>query len=160
MDKIKSLLLPLALVFAAIAIFEFGARYGASNTRAVALTGQLNNFVNLYKQVGAQADERSKANLEAVIDNHIVTAALERDAWYLRLRNEPKASLEKALAEALFVRGDNVMARFDAIQASEGNENDTPQLSPARLAEIRGALERARAELLKAAPQQAPESDE
>lgn len=158
MDKIKALLLPLALVFAAIAVFELGARYGASNTRAIALTGQLNNFVNLYKQVGANADERSKANLEAVIDNHVVTAALERDAWYLRLKAEPKASLEKALADALMIRGDAVIARFEAMQASK--EEDAPKLSPARFAEIRTALVSAQSDLLETALQQAPENAE
>lgn len=149
MDKIKALLLPLALVFAAIAVFELGARYGASNTRAIALTGQLNNFVNLHKQVGANADERSKANLEAVIDNHVVTAALERDAWYLRFKDEPKASLEKALAGALAIRGDAVIARFEALQAS--TEEDAPKLSPSRFAEIRTALVSAQRDLLEAA---------
>ena len=34
MDKIKNLLLPLALIFGAIAVFETGARYGATNMRA------------------------------------------------------------------------------------------------------------------------------
>ena len=148
MDKVKALLLPLALVFAAIAIFEFGARYGASNTRAVALTGQLNNFVSLYRQVAANADDRSKANLEAVIDNHLVTAALERNAWYLRLKKEPKASLEKALSEALALRGDAVFARFETIQAS--SEEDAPKLNPARMDEIRRALQDAQDELLTA----------
>lgn len=156
MDKIKSLLLPLALVFAGIAIFELGARYGASNTRAIALTGQLNNFVNLYKQVGGHADTQSKANLEAVIDNHIVTAALEREAWYLRFKTEPKASLEKALAEALAIRGDAVITRFEALQASNGKE--ATKLSPTRLAEIRTALVSAQSDLLEAAPQQGPET--
>ncbi|HKK17539.1 MAG TPA: hypothetical protein VJ952_02560 [Opitutales bacterium] len=153
MDKLKALLLPLALVFAAIAIFEFGARYGASNTRAVALTGQLNNFVNLYKQVGGRADGRSLGNLEAVIDNHIVTAALERDAWYLRFKDEPKASLEQALAEALAIRGEGVIARFEAMQAS--SEEDAPGLSPARMEEIRRALQSAQNEFLIEASAQA-----
>jgi hypothetical protein len=159
MDKLKALLLPLALVFAAIAVFELGARYGASNTRAVALTGQLNNFVNLYKQVGSQADPRSKANLEAVIDNHILTGSLQRGAWYLKLRKEPKASLDTALAEALQLRGDAVIARFEAMQASK--DENAPKLSSARIVEIRRALERARTELIDAsAPEQLAGSEE
>jgi hypothetical protein len=145
MDKIKALLLPLALVFAAIAIFEFGARYGASNTRAAALTSQLNHFVSLYHQVAASADARSKANLEAAIDNHVVTAALERDAWYLLFKTEPKASLEKALAQALAIRGDAVLARFEAMHASK-NEG-APKLSASRMAEIRKAMGKAQNEL-------------
>lgn len=141
MDKIKALLLPLALVFAAIAIFEFGARYGASNTRAAALTGQLNNFTNLYIQVKAHSDERSQANLEAVLDNHILTAALVRDAWYLKIREEPRKSLETALSQALATRGDDVLTRFVAAQAS--TEEGSSHLSPARYAEIKTALESA-----------------
>jgi hypothetical protein len=149
MEKIKALLLPLALIFAAIAIFEFGVRYGASNTRAIALAGQLNNSVNLYRQVAEHADERSRANLEAVIDNHVVTAALERGAWYLRLRDEPKASLDQALGKALFLRGDAVMARFETMTTSD--EEGTPKLSSARLTEISTALERAQDELITTA---------
>jgi hypothetical protein len=149
MEKIKALLLPLALIFAAIAIFEFGVRYGASNTRAIALAGQLNNSVNLYRQVAEHADERSRANLEAVIDNHVVTAALERGAWYLRLRDEPKESLDQALGKALFLRGDAVMARFETMTTSD--EDGTPKLSSARLTEISTALERAQDELITTA---------
>ena len=159
MDKIKALLLPLALVFAAIAIFEFGARYGASNTRAAALTGQLNNFTNLYLQVQAHSDERSKANLEAVLDNHILTAALVRNAWYLKIREEPKKSLETALSQALSIRGDDVLKRFEEAQAS--TEEGAPRLSPSRYAEVRTALESALNELSKdAEPQQDTPSEE
>lgn len=146
MNKIKALLLPLALVFAAIAIFEFGARYGASNTRAFALTSQLDNFINLYKQVGIHADDRSRAHLETVIDNHVMTAALQRNAWYLRFKTEPKASLEKILREALSIRGDALMDRLDTMQA--GNSEEARQLSPTRLAEIHSAVERARNDLI------------
>lgn len=158
MDKIKAILVPLALVFAAIAVFELGARYGASNTRAFALAGQLNNFLNLYEQVGANADNRSKENLEAIIDNHTVTAALERGAWYLRLKTEPKASLEQALAEALTVRGDAVILRFEAMQAQA--DGGSPTLSPDRLVEIRTALERARIDLLDSAREHRSASSE
>ncbi|MFO8027306.1 MAG: hypothetical protein R6U56_06560 [Opitutales bacterium] len=158
MEKIKALLLPLALIFAAIFTFDLGARYGASNTRAVALTGQLNNYLNLYNQVGAQADARSKANLEAAIDNFVVTGALERDAWYLRFKDEPKASLEAALTKALSLRGDAVGQRFEALHDAEGGEG-AQKLSDRRLAEIRTALERAQIDLLEAAPQQAPDPE-
>ncbi|PXA05503.1 hypothetical protein DDZ13_01130 [Coraliomargarita sinensis] len=158
MDKLKALLLPLAMVFAAIAIFEFGARYGASNTRAIALTGQLNNFVNLYEQVGANADPQSKANLEAVIDNHLVTAALERNAWYLRFKHEPKASLEKALSHALEIRGDSVLERFETMHASADKEG--AKLSGARMDEIRQALKKAQAELSDPKTEPAQESAE
>lgn len=148
MAKLKGILLPLALVFAAIAIFEVGARYGAANTRAVALTGQLNNFTSLYKQVAPQADRRSLNNLEMVIDNHIVTAALQRGSWYLRLRAEPKAQLDQALGSALLLRGDGVKARFAALRDSD---EDSTQISDVQLARILTALDLARAELIKTA---------
>ena len=41
MEKIKSLLLPLALVFSAIAVFDPGARYGATNMQAFAIASEL-----------------------------------------------------------------------------------------------------------------------
>lgn len=152
MYKIKALLAPLALIFAAIAIFEFGARYGASNTRAAALTGQMNNFLNLYEQVKVHGDDRSKTNLEAVIDNHIMTTVLVRDAWYLRLKDEPKASLEEALTSALSIRGDAVNARLETIPDS--TVEGAPSINPQRLAEIRAALERAQSELTEAEDQE------
>ncbi|MEO0508832.1 MAG: hypothetical protein AAF065_03100 [Verrucomicrobiota bacterium] len=150
MDKIRALLLPLALVFAAIAIFEFGARYGASNTRALAVAGQLQNFLNIYVQALPQMDEQSKFNLGVIIDNHIATAAIERNAWYLKFKDEPKASLEKVLAAALAVRGDDVLSHLDKSEA----KNNVPQLNPTRLAEVREAIEKAKTELVKSTPEQ------
>jgi hypothetical protein len=149
MHKFKGILLPLALVFAAIAIFETGARYGAANTRAVALTGQLSNYVALYRQVAQQADQRSLANLELVIDNHIVTAALQRGAWYLRLRDEPVGQLNQALGSALLLRGDAVKQRFAAMHA---DAESAAQISDAQLAQIMTALDMARADLIKTTP--------
>lgn len=157
MDKLKPILLPLALVFAAIAIFEFGARYGASNTRAAALTGQLNNFTNLYLQIRDRADEQSRVNLEAVLDNHIATAALVRGAWYLKLKEEPKKTLEAALTQAISLRGEGTMARFKAIQ--ESTEEGVQKLPPARYAEIMTALQSAVDELGSQAPDPAAVSE-
>lgn len=150
MDKLKSLLLPIALIFAAVAIFEFGARYGASNTRAAALTGQLVNFTQLYKQVQAHSDESSRVYLKAVLDNHILTGALVRKAWYLKLREEPRKSLNAALTEALAVRGDDVLVRFEAAQSS--TVQGAAKLEPTRYEEVRAALLSALEELQKSPP--------
>ena len=148
MNKFKSLLLPLALVFAALAIFEFGARYGASNTRALALAGQLQSYINMYVQALPHMDEKSESNLSAVIDNHIATAALERNAWYLKFRQEPKATLDKVLATALSVRGQNVLSHLNRVEASE----EGPKLDAERVAEVRQAVQDAKAELITNAP--------
>lgn len=153
MDKIKALLLPLALFFAAIAIFEFGARYGASNTRVFALAGQLQNYLNIYVQALPHMDEQSKNTLGAVIDNHIATASMRRQAWYLKLKEEPKATLDKVLAAALSVRGDDVLSHLDTTDASEAK----PKLDPVLLAEVRAAVADAKTELITNAPKQAQE---
>jgi len=50
------------------------------------------------------------------------------------------------LAEALLIRGDAVLARFEAMQASDAA--DAPKLNPKRMDEIRRALQRAQDELL------------
>lgn len=156
MKIIQALLLPLALIFAAIAVFDLGARYGAANTRSVALSSQLNHLVTLYQQISPQADALSRENLALAIDKHVMTAALQRDAWYLRFKQEPKASLDEALAHALLLRGDALLLRLNAPQASTtGGEAMAVSLNPARLAEIRSAVERAQADLItrKAAPE-------
>ena len=64
MEKIKSLLLPLALIFSAIAVFEFGARYGATNMQAYAIAGELQFPLNIYAQNEADMDNRSKEYFE------------------------------------------------------------------------------------------------
>jgi hypothetical protein len=48
MVKLKNLLLPLALFFGAIAVFETGARYGASNMRAHAIASELQLPLSIY----------------------------------------------------------------------------------------------------------------
>ena len=60
MEKIKSLLLPLALVFGAIAVFEFGARYGATNMRAYAIASELQFPLRIYAQAQSNMDAGSE----------------------------------------------------------------------------------------------------
>lgn len=145
MKKLKNLLLPLAIVFAAIAIFELGTRYGASNVRAIALSGQLQTYLNYYVQLRGNADEASKVGLEKIIDNQIATAVLQRGAWFLRFKEEPRASLERALAYGLSVRGDDVLAHM----SSDPNETDKTQIPPENFSEIKRLVAKAREELVQ-----------
>ena len=48
MDKLKKLLLPLALIFGAIAVFDTGARYGAINMRVHAIASELQLPLSIY----------------------------------------------------------------------------------------------------------------
>lgn len=148
MNKFRALLLPLACVFAAIAVFELGARYGASNVRAIALTGQLQTYLNYYVQLRGNADEASVETLEKIVDNHIATAALQRHAWFLRFKEEPRAGLDKALAYGLSVRGDAVLEHM----SSESEAPGKVAVPAEKLEEIRSAVARAREELVTQAP--------
>jgi len=146
MDKIKSLLLPLALVFAAVAVFGFGARYGATNMRAYAIASELQFPLNIYVRAQSTMDATSEENFAAFIDTRIATGAVHRQIWYLN--KEARAALEKVLAYALSVRGDAVAERFRTMEASEG----VPGMDKAKLSEIREAVLEAKTELVDNAP--------
>lgn len=155
MSKFRALLLPLAVVFAAIAIFETGARYGASNVRAIALTGQLQTYLNYYVQLRGNADKNSVETLEKIVDNHIATAALQRDAWFLKFKEEPRAGLDKALAYGLSVRGSEVLEHM----SSEAEAAGKVTVPADQLEKIREAVARAREELVnQAAPARAADA--
>jgi hypothetical protein len=146
MDKLKSLLLPLALVFAAIAVFEFGARYGATNMRAYAIASELQFPLRIYAQGRSTMDEVSMESFALLIDNGIAAGAMHRKVWYLD--KEARAALEKVLTYALSVRGDATAERFATMQDSE----EVPALNKAKLSEIREAVIEARTELIDKAP--------
>ena len=146
MEKIKSLLLPLALVFAAIAVFEFGARYGATNMQAYAIASELQFPLNIYAQNEADMDNSSKEYFAMMIDKGIAAGAVHRQIWHLD--RVAKAALESLLSYALKVRGDAVTKRFASMEASE----DIPALNQAKLAEIRKALAEAKSDLIDNAP--------
>ncbi|HBR95667.1 MAG TPA: hypothetical protein DEA90_16035 [Opitutae bacterium] len=142
MDKIKSLLLPLALVFAGIAIFEFGARYGATNMRAYAIASELQFPLNIYEQAVSSMDAGSKETFAAMIDNGIAVGALHRKVWYLK--KDARSKLDTVLARALSTRGEAVCERFASMQASE----DLPTYNKNKLTEICEAVDIARLELV------------
>jgi hypothetical protein len=146
MEKIKSLLLPLALVFAAIAVFEFGARYGATNMRAYAIASELQFPLSIYIQAEANMDNSSKENFARIIDNGIASGAMHRQIWYLG--QDAQAALDSLLSYALKVRGDAVAERFASMEASE----DMPALNETKLTEIREALAEAKVDLIDNAP--------
>lgn len=146
MEKIKSLLLPLALVFAAIAVFEFGARYGATNMRAYAIASELQFPLSIYVQAEANMDKSSKEHFTMIIDNGIAAGAMHRQIWHLG--QDAQAALDSLLSYALKVRGDAVAERFASMEASE----DMPALTEIKLTEIREALAEAKSDLIDNAP--------
>jgi hypothetical protein len=146
MEKIKSLLLPLALVFAAISIFEFGARYGATNMRAHAIASELQFPLSIYAQAEANMDPSSREIFSQLIDNGIAAGAMHRQVWYLD--KKARAALDKVLTQALTIRGDAVNARFKAMDESSNQAYDgTSQFS-----KICNALADAKADLIDATP--------
>ncbi|MEN8662592.1 MAG: hypothetical protein ACN4GF_03360 [Lentimonas sp.] len=146
MDKIKSLLLPLALVFAALAVFETGGRYGATNMRAHAIAGELAFPLSVYVQGQGKMDPQSLANIGSVIDYGIAAGAVHRQVWYLN--KDSKAALDKVLAHAFSVRGEQVVNSIIAAQEKEGVDSATK----GRLTKMLAAAQAAKAELVDNAP--------
>ena len=142
MEKIKSLLLPLALVFSAIAVFEFGARYGATNMQAYAIASELQFPLSIYTQSEANMDNASKEYIAMIIDKGIAGGAMHRKIWHLS--RDAQAALDSLLSYALKVRGDAVTERFASMEANE----DIPALSETKLAKIREALSEAKVDLI------------
>ena len=154
MEKIKSLLLPLALVFSAIAVFEFGARYGATNMQAYAIASELQFPLSIYKQNEANMDNASKEYFAMMIDQGIAAGAMHRKIWHLS--RDAQAALDSLLSYALKVRGDAVTERFASMEASE----DIPALRETKLAEIREALSEAMVDLIDNDPKVAEQEAE
>lgn len=147
MKKIQGILLPLALVFGAIAVFETGARYGTTNMRALAIAKELQLPLGIYLSGHTTMDDKTHAQLVTVIDNGIAAGAIHRQSWYLN--KESKAQLEKVLRFALSMRGDAAAKRFEAIANSE----PLPEgVNLGKLDEIRRAIDTAQVELIDNAP--------
>ncbi|MGB0413476.1 MAG: hypothetical protein ACPGJU_03435 [Coraliomargarita sp.] len=144
MDKLKGLLLPLALVFGAIAVFETGARYGADNFRAQAIALEMQNPLNVYVASKSKIDPSFKAQLEMSIDRQIAAGSVHRQVWYLS--KESKAVLNKALTYALSVRGNATLARFEATTSAES------KIPQADLDRIIAAIKDAKTDLIDNAP--------
>ena len=154
MEKIKSLLLPLALVFSAIAVFEFGERYGATNMQAYAIASELQFPLSIYTQNKANMDNASKEFFAMMIDKGIAAGALHRKIWHLS--RDAQAALDSLLSDALNVRGDAATERFASMEANE----DIPALRETKLAEIREALSKTKVDLIDNAPKVAEQETE
>ena len=142
MNKIKALLLPLAIVFAAIAVFEFGARYGASNMRAYAIASEMQLPLRIYSQSNAAMDPATRATFELMIDNSIAAGALHRKVWHLD--QDSRKQLEKALTVALSIRGNAVFERFENTERS----GEMPSINHSKLVEIQDAVRLAKMDLV------------
>jgi hypothetical protein len=147
MEKLKGLLLPLALIFGAIAVFETGARYGATNMRAHAIASELQLPLGIYISGRSTMDEQTSAQWTTIIDNGIAAGAIHRQLWYLE--ENAKAQLDKVLTFALSVRGDGTAKHFEAI----ANSDQPHGLSPMKLDEILNAVDAATVELIDNAPE-------
>ena len=96
MNKLRALLLPLALVFGAIAIFETGARYGATNMRAYAIAQQLHSLTQI--RISIQTEENENAQVPVVpidqIDSLIASGSMLRETWHAESspKNSPRCA--------------------------------------------------------------------
>jgi len=143
MDKLKKLLLPLALIFGAIAVFDTGGRYGAINMRAHAIASELQLPLSIYIAGQSTMDAQAKAQWTAIIDQGIAAGAIHRQLWYLN--EEAKGQLDKALTFALSARGDGTAKRYELIANSEEKPSG---LSDTKLHKIQSAINRAIVELI------------
>jgi hypothetical protein len=149
MNTLKNLLLPLALVFGAIAVFETGARYGATNMRAHAIANALQLPLSIYISGQSTMEAQAIAQWATIIDHGIATGAIHRQLWYLS--DEAKGQLDKALTFALSVRGDATAKRYELIANSEEKPSG---LSDTKLKEIQSAINSAKVELIDTTPKE------
>lgn len=152
MEKFKGLLLLLALIFGAIAVFETGARYGADNFRAQAIALEIQQPLKVYVANQSKLDPNLRAQLEVSIDRQIAAGAVHRKVWYLS--KESKTALNKALTDALSIRGDATLARFEATTSAES------KIPQADLDRIIDALKDAQTELIENAPTVAGQTEQ
>lgn len=149
MDKLKSLLLPLALVFAGIAVFEAGVRYGSTNMRAHAIAEQMQMLTQL--RVSVRSEEHGNAQVPVVpvaqLDNLIALGAVHRQIWYLD--SKAQEVLDKTLTFVLSARGpDNVIKNIELAKESK----EGAQISEERVDKIIEAIRQAKVDLIENAP--------
>jgi hypothetical protein len=149
MQKFRALLLPLAIVFGAIAVFETGTRYGMTNMRAYAIAEQLHSLTQI--RITIQNEEQGTAQLPVVpiaqIDNLIASGSMLREIWHLE--KNAKQVLENTLSFVMRARGaENIIQRFEAARDSEG----TTAANQTQFNEIIAAIQLARTELIDNAP--------
>lgn len=141
MDKLKALLLPLALVFAAIAVFELGVRYGSTNMRAYSIAAELRLPLRAYAQ-GLEANPNfDNPQLGTLIDTGIAAGSTHRQIWYLN--KQAKTNLDQALTYAFRLRGESLLKRID----HSGDEKTLILSTTAPPGEVFAAIRSAHAEL-------------
>jgi hypothetical protein len=151
MAQFRSLLLPLALVFAAIAVFEFGARYGGTNMRAIAIAEQTQLSMEIFSQAHTMMSEEAKASYLMLIDRNIAAGALHRNIWHLS--GDAQEPLDRALAKALSIRRNDVEKRFAEMEKKE----DISPTERQNLTKIQEALRVAKQELVDSKTAEAAE---
>ncbi|MEC8190883.1 MAG: hypothetical protein VX033_06815 [Verrucomicrobiota bacterium] len=137
MNKLKALLLPIAIVFGAIAIFETGARYGATNMRAYAISQQLHSLTQIRISIQNEKNENTQVPVVPIdqIDNLIASGSMLREIWHLS--TNAKETLNNTLAFVLQARGcENVINRLKQARESEGTNDDDQKQFDAIIAAI------------------------
>ena len=125
MNKLRVLLLPLALVFGTIAIFETGSRYGATNMRAYAISKQLHSLTQIRISIQNEENENTQVPVVPIdqIDNLIASGSMLREIWHLSAN--AKETLNNTLAFVLQARGcENIINRLKQVRESEGTTDD------------------------------------
>ncbi len=145
MNKFRALLLPLAVVFGAIAIFETGARYGATNMRAYAIAQQLQSLTQIRISIQTEQNENAQVPVVPIdqIDSLIGSGSMLREIWHLS--TNAKEALNNTLAFVLQARGsENVINKLKQARDSEG----TPDGNQEQFNSIIAAIQLAQAELI------------
>lgn len=150
MAQLRSLLLPLALLFASIAVFEFGARYGTTNMRALAIAEQTQLSMDIFSQVHSVICKEAQASYILLIDRNIVAGTLHRNIWHLS--GDAKNSLDQVLTKAFSIRGNDVEKRFATMTKGEGISDPKKQY----LIKIQNALRMAKKELVDSKKPEVP----
>ena len=128
MNKFRALLLPLALVFGAIAIFETGARYGATNMRAYAIAQQLHSLTQIRISIQTEENENTQVPVVPIdrIDSLIASGSMLREIWHLS--TNAKEVLNNTLAFVLQARGyENIINQLKQARESAGATEDSQE---------------------------------
>ena len=128
MNKFRALLLPLALVFGAIAIFETGARYGATNMRAYAIAQQLHSLTQIRISIQTEENENTQVPVVPIdrIDSLIASGSMLREIWHLS--TNAKEALNNTLAFVIQARGcENIINQLKQVRESAGATEDSQE---------------------------------
>ena len=114
----------LALVFAAIAVFQTGTRYGSDNFKAIAISDQLKLLTQIRVPVHHKDFGRRQLPIVSImlIDKSIVAGVKHRQLWYLN--KKAKTELNQTLAAVLAMRGpENVIQHLENAKGEDDASN-------------------------------------